>query len=217
MHSLFLLLDAESFHQDISPALALAWRRRSFEPCLSVCGNILSHWQTLGFDPSHHRPEETLLAAVVRGTLPFDRNIWRLLVGEVLLYSAAEIPEMETMPLALGCLLGLAPDDGARSREHFHWIQQVHYGTRDLCFGGGFYRPDHAGYNDTADIARLADCLAAVRPETWTPTQLAALAELETDEDRAEELAYVREWFPALCDLYDKARRQRQVLVCETL
>ena len=61
-------------------------------------------------------------------------------------------------------------------RESLPPILQAHRGSRDLTFGAAVYRPEHAGYNNAADVARLADYLAAVRPEHWTPADLAGLA-----------------------------------------
>lgn len=209
MRLYFVLFDADRFHGQIVPALAASWRERRFDPCRPLCEGILSHWHETELGTS----ATTLCARIARGGLRFDRDIWRLLVGEVLLYSAAELPEIETMPVALSHLLGSVP---GRGREHFHWIDQVHYGTRDLCFGGGYYHPEQAGYNDLPDVARLADCLAAVRPETWKSEQLLAMPALETDEDRDEELEYVREWYPSLSGMYAGAREKSQVIVCET-
>ena len=62
-------------------------------------------------------------------------------------------------------------------------------------------------------MARLADWLAAVRPERWTPTDLASLAGAESEE----ELAFAREWFPALADLFRRARESSCVLVHESI
>ena len=217
MRLYFLLLDADRFDREIVSALAASWFARSFQPTHALCQTVLADIEASGFDPTHLSPDETVAGQIVRHGIAFDRDVWRLLVGEVLLYCAAEIPEMETTPRALGCLLGVTEIPSDRSREQFHWIEQVHYGSRDICLGGGFYRPEQAGYNDRADVTRLASLLAGVRMEAWRPEQLRALPDLETDDDRAEELAYVREWFPSLRELYEKAREQRQIIVCESL
>ncbi len=153
----------------------------------------------------HTGPDEPLLAQVVRG-LPFDRDFWRLLVGEVLLYGADSVPEILTAPDTLGCLLG-----------HSAPIRQANFGTRDLVFGGGFYRPDAAGYNDTADVARLADYLTAIDATRWTADDLAGLREFNDDAERADELEFAREALSALGGLYRAARAAGQVVVCEVL
>jgi len=150
--------------------------------------------------------------------LPFDREFWTHLAGELLWYGAAEIPEIETAPETLCCLL--APEryrDRSGGREQFVPIEQVHFGARDLLFGGGFYRPEHAGYNCGDDVARLAAYLHALDPQQWTVAQLAGLDGVTDEEDRADELAFVREWFPALRDLYERARAGGFVVVCEIL
>jgi hypothetical protein len=210
-----LLLDASSFHGQIRPALAAAWLRRSFEPCRPLCEALLPVARAFA-ERYRLGPDEPLLAEVARG-LPFDRDFWRHLVGEVLWYSAAEIPEFESAPDSLCCLL--APErylEKTRIRERFAPIEQAHYGARDLIFGGACYRPDHAGYNDTPDVQRLAEYLDALDPQAWTVAGLALLEDVASDEDRAEELEFVRDWFPALRDLYRGALQRGQIVVCES-
>ena len=95
-----------------------------------------------------------------------------------------------------------------------HLMEQAHLGTHDLVFGGRFYRPEAAGYNDVGDVARLADYLEAIEPAHWTPADLAVLSE---ETEAAEELEYVRAVFPALQDLYRQAGGAGQVVICEML
>src|SRR5262249_6032375 len=124
----------------------------------------------------------------------------------------------ETIPETLCCLL--APEryrDGSVPRERFVAIQQVHFGTRDLAFGGGFYRPEHAGYNDLEDVRRLAEYLDCLQPEGWTVADLAELRGSADEEERADELAFAREWLPPLRELYRRIQLRRQILVCELL
>jgi hypothetical protein len=215
MAEYFLCLDAEMFCGQIRPALSESWRQRSFAPCQSLCGELLP----AAFDYArryHTGNEETFLAQVVRGT-SFDRACWRLLVGEVLLFAAVEIPELQTNAETLCCLL--APDQyrsGTAVRAQFAPIQQVLRGSRDVTFGSAVYRPEGAGYNDAADVARLAAFLAAVRPEEWTIEHLRDLRDIAEDE-RADELAFVQEWFPVLRDLYQRTQVQRRVLIIENI
>jgi hypothetical protein len=211
-----LLLDAAAFHDRLRPALAAAWLRRSFTPCRALCEALLPDARAFA-DRYRLGPEEPLLAQVARG-LPFDRDFWRHLAGEVLWYSAAEIPEFETAPDSLCSLL--APERYAErtfARERLAPIEQAHYGARDLVFGGACYRPDRAGFNDTPDVERLAAYLDALSPETWTAADLAALEDTADEADRKEELEYVRDWFPALRDLYRRARERGEVVVSEIL
>ncbi len=210
-----LLLDADAFHDRIRPALAGAWKARSFEPCRALCADLVPAAEAFA-RRYHLGPEEPLLRQVLTG-LPFDRDFWRHLAGEALWYSAAEIPEFETAPETL-CRL-LAPERRAeegRERVRFAPIEQILFGGRDLVFGGGFYRPDEAGYNDTSAVERLADYLDSLDPGQWTAADLAGLQDVAA-EDLGEELEYVRDWFPALRDMYRGARARRQVVVCELL
>jgi hypothetical protein len=210
-----LLLEASAFHERIRPALAAAWRRRSFDPCRLLCEALIP--AALAFSRRHHIGGEPLLCRVACG-LRFERGLWRHVVGEVLWFSAAEIPELQTAPDTLCCLL--APEryrEGPAPRERFAPVEQVHFGARDLTFGGGYYRPEHAGYNDRADVARLVDYLASLDPGRWTADQLAPLEGMGGEEDRAEELDFVRDWFGPLRDLYARARQEDRIIVCEQL
>jgi hypothetical protein len=212
----FLLLNGTLFRQRLRPALAASWRQRSVEPCQSVCTELLP--AALAFADRYHTGREEILLVRVAEGLPFGRELWHALAGEMLWYGADDIPDIQTAPDALACLLCPGqPDAQELPRERFAPIQQAHYGARDLRFGSGYYRPEHAGYNDDTDVIGLAEYLAAVDPSRWTPADLATLPELGDAEERAEELAYVRDWFPALRDLYAQARQRGQVVVCEVL
>jgi hypothetical protein len=212
----FLLLSDSLYRERIRPALGASWRRRSFEPCRALSTELLPAAQAFA-ERYHTSPDQALLGQIATG-LGFGRELWTALVGEILWFSATDIPEIQTAPEALCCLL---LSDGIRGhdtpRERFAPIQQVHYGTRDLILGGRYYRPEQVGYNDAADVGRLADYLATVEPQAWTPDALAPLSDLTSDEDRAEELEYVRDWFPALRDLYQRAHQKDEMIVCEIL
>jgi hypothetical protein len=212
----FLLLESTRFQGAVRPALDASWRERSFAPCRALCEELLP--VARAFAPQESTgPAASFLGQVADG-LPFDRDLWRLLVGDVLMYAAADLPEIQTAPAALACLVGLAPGtDSAAGRQSWHWARQVHFGARDLTFGGAFYRPEAAGYNDTDDVARLADLLRAVRPERWRPDDLKGLPDLASDEDRADELEFMRDWLPPLRAMYDGAQAAGQVVVCEDL
>jgi hypothetical protein len=213
MPQYFLLLEAAWFHNHLKPALATSWRQRSFEPCRALCTQLVE---------AAHRSRETdhlpldasTFLAVLQG-LPFDRAIWRCLAGELFLHGAAELPLIQTAPETLSRLLAPGfPPTPSGSRESLPPIQQAHFGSRDVMIGAP-YRPEKAGLNDTADVSRLADYLGSVNPDAWTTADLADLAELENEEERAAELYFVRDWFPALRQLYERAREREQVVVCE--
>ncbi len=214
MADYFLMLDAAAFEGRARPVLAASWRLRSFEPCRSFCAELLPAARAYA-EQYHVGGDEPLLHRIADG-LPFDRNFWRALVGEVLLFSAVEIPEFQTCEETL-CRL-LAPEhcwEATDSRERLAPIQQAHRGTRDLTFGAAVYRPEQAGYNNAADVDRLAQYLAAVRPENWRPADLMGLHGAADDSE--EELAFSRDSIPTLADLFRRAHERGAVLVHESV
>jgi hypothetical protein len=216
MADYFLMLDAVAFEGRARPALAASWRQRSFAPCRSFCAELMPAASAYA-EQYHVGADEPLLARVADG-LPFDRACWRALVGEVLLFTAVEIPEFQTCEETL-CRL-LAPEhyrDTVDQRERLAPIQQAHRGTRDLTFGATVYRPEHAGFNNAEDVARLADYLSAVRLEDWKSSNLIGLNSVEHEDEREEELAFARDWFPALAHLFHRARERGAVLVHESI
>jgi hypothetical protein len=215
MADYFLVHDRTVFEQHLRPALAAAWRQRSFAPCLALC----RQWAPAARDYAarYHVPAEDVLLLHAAEGLPFDRAFWRSLVGEFLLFAARDIPEFPTRLDTLGYLLAGAPADRpALPRQSLPAIHQALLGSRDLAFGAALYRPEQAGYNNAADVARLAGYLAAVRPDAWSSDLLAAVPGLD-EQDRAEELAFAREWFAALSGLYTRAADAGQVIVLESI
>ena len=96
-------------------------------------------------------------------------------------------------------------------------MRQAHSGTRDLTFGSAVYRPDRCGCNNLEDVRRLTAALVAVDPGRWQPADLAPLTDLADEEEREEELAFARYWFPSLCDLYGRAAEEKRIIVHEVL
>jgi hypothetical protein len=193
----FYLHDAARFVGVLRPALTTAWRQRSFEPCRSLCA-ILGPEVEAFAQRYHTGAEESLIALVLR-KLSFDRDLWRLLVGEVLLYAAVEVPEFQAAPETLSVLLA--------SEE----IHQAHFGTHDLTFGG-FYRPDFVGWNDAADVVRLADYLGAIDSLRWNVADLAV-----SGDEAADELEFAREAFESLCQMYRRTAACGGIIICERL
>ena len=212
----FFLWERHPFVDVILPSMAASWRERSFAPCRDVCRGLLP--AAKAFSERYCLGEESLILNQVAEELPFERHSWRCLVGEILMIGAAEIPEIETAPDSLCCIL--APDryqEESTPRPHFAPIQQVHFGARDLAFGSAFYRPEHAGWNEQSDVERLAGYLAGIDPESWTVADLRLHRELVDDQQRAEELEYLREWFPALCDMYRRAAEKDWAVFSEII
>jgi hypothetical protein len=204
----FYLLGATFFHARMGPALAESRRRRSFVPCRELCAEVVRR----ALQPP---PEDTVLRQVTHG-LAYAPEVWDTLAGELLVYGCDAMPQVETAPATLCCLLApgqyLAGDAG---RADFAPIQQVHFGTRDLRFGGAFYRPDHAGCNDEHDASRLLTYLESVEIGAWSEAMLQAMTEFARVDEREEELAFVRDWWPALVEMYRGAVEGNQVIVCE--
>jgi hypothetical protein len=216
MADYFLVHDRAAFEQQLRPALAAAWQARSFAPCLSVCRD----WTPAAHEYArryHVKADDILLFRVAEG-LCFDRAFWRTLVGELLLFAAREIPEF---PTNLATLLQLVEpgevQQGEAQRERRSPVQQALHGSRDLVFGAVPYRPEHAGYNNAGDVARLARYLASIGAEVWTIADLPAGTCAGDEEDREEELAFAKEWFAVLRDLYVRASTSDQVVILESI
>ena len=202
----FYLLKRDWLETTLRPALAASWRRRNFAPCLAFCRELIA---------TKPIPDDAVLRRVIDG-LGFDRTLWHALIGECLVLAAADLPRIPCMIDALRCLL--TPERRrveATDRGAFTAIEQIYYGTRDLRFAGGWYRPEHVGWNDSEDIARLTEYLRSIDPACWSADALAPLPDLADDPERAEELAYVRDWWPALVEMYEAAWAAQQVIVCE--
>jgi hypothetical protein len=129
---------------------------------------------------------------------------------------ASSVPRLETAPRSLLALLAPGRLDRDSPRDEFAPVEQVHYGSRDLHLGT-YYRPDHVGWNDADDIARLRAWMHGVDPGSWRADDLAKLDEFAEAGERDEELAYVKDWWPPLVDLYAGAQRRGEVIVCERL
>jgi hypothetical protein len=215
MADYFLVLDGDFFERDVRPALAVAWRRRDFGSCRELCARLLPSARAYA-ERYHLADHESLLELVADRGLAFDRTYWRSLVGEVLLFTAAEIPELQTCPDTLCRLLAPGACDAALPREQLPPIRQAHEGSRDLTFGTAVYRPEHAGYNNAADVARLADYLAGIDPARWSVAGLGA-REGEDADDLPDELDFAREWFPVLAALYRRCRESGHVIIHETI
>jgi hypothetical protein len=212
----FLLVDANLLEREIVPPLTAAWQQRSFAPCRPLCVALAP--KASAFAEAFHTGTAEPFLGLANRPLPFDRHVWQLLVGEVLLVAASEIPEIQICPETLFRLLAPGPDlDATALPEERHPVQQAHYGSRFLSFGGKVYRPENAGYNDTEDVARLADYLSSIDPARWTSESLVQLTGAKDEADLQDELEFAREWFPALRDLYQRAKQRQQVVICELL
>jgi len=203
----FYLLERSFFQRLMSPVIAESLRQRSFAPCVGLCRAVLER------APS--APADALVRAVPSG-LSFHRDYWHGLIGECLVLGASDVPRLQTTAETLCCLLAPAHyRAGERSRRDFAPIQQAHLGTRDLVFGAGFYRPDNAGWNAQEDIERLLAYFRTIDPSRWQPEDLTPMPDFNDDAERAEEIAFARDWWPGLVEMYEGARASDWIVVCE--
>jgi hypothetical protein len=200
----FMLHDAEAFATLIRPALAASWHRRSFGPSLALRDALAVHVSRF-LNDYRITPGDLFLRQVQPDT-PFDRGMWRVLVGEVLLCAAVETPEIPAAPETLSRLL--RPDSS---------IAHAYHGTRGLVFGGGWYRPDNAGYNNPDDVQRLANYLGSLEPDRWTTADLGLPNADESEDDRQDELKFARAALSSLQAMYEQARAKRWMVICETI
>jgi hypothetical protein len=195
----FLIHDATVFRR-IEAAFSASWRQREFGPVIELAAE-LDPALTAFTERFHLTSDERPLLTQLNVGRPFDRRLWRHVAGEALLYAAADAPAFQTTPETLAFLVAF---------DQRELLRQAHAGSRDLDFDGLPYRPGHAGLNDTADVARLADELARIDPADWNGAAF-------SEDEPAEELAFARECFAALREMYDQAWQRGQVVVCEDI
>jgi hypothetical protein len=211
MPAYYFLHNAHFFENEVVPALAASWRERSFDPCRTLCRNLLPAVDS--FRSQAWTGSQESLIGLAAGGLPFDWRYWSQLASEIILFGAAEIPEVYSDVELLSELVepGRA-GQASRPRQHFLSIEQAHWGSRDLVFGRKVYRPEHAGLNQIGDVIRLAEYLHQLDPTCWKPVS-GALHPEEWEE--IHECA--RQSLAELQSLYGRARARGQLIVHETL
>ena len=129
-------------------------------------------------------------------------------VGGLLIWKTDTPPELKNvgeLPDKLGTMMVLL--DGQQRLTTLHMLI-----TGEIP---AYYRPEAAGWNDSDDVVMLTTYLRSVDPAGWQPSTLVSLPELADEEDRAEEVAFVRENWTGLVNLYRQAATDRCVVVCE--
>lgn len=197
----YLLVHDGAGFERLRPVLALAYARRAFLGWEAHLGA----WQAaaLRYARAYHiDPGEIFLLGVGPRT-HFSPAAWRTLVGEILVVTAEEMPEL---PGHLGSLSRLLPAPLAR---------QALQGCADLTFGLATYRPGLAAYNTADANGRLLGELRAIDPTRWTESML--VSDERDAEDAREELLYARDWFAVVVDLYARVVRDERIIVFEDL
>ncbi len=212
----FHIHDADWFRDRFLPAMTLCRNRRTFAPCRQLCTEILP--AVLEFSGRFQHPDEKPFICSLDDRMPFDLRRWRCLVGELLLFGAVEVPEIPQAMEALCRLCATEQRDPLNTpREHFTPMQQAIFGTRDLCFGSTFHRPEHAGWNDGDDVQRLVDFLHTIETATWNVQTLKEWRPEADDEELREEMEFARASLLNLRDMYRVAAFRRRVVVCERM
>src|SRR5947209_7116055 len=103
MANYFLVHDAERFHDLIAPALAESAVRRNFAACRNVCVQLSG--DMTAFAARYRIRLDDCIWPRVHNGLGYGRHLWTALAGELLLFAAAEVPEITTAPEELARLL----------------------------------------------------------------------------------------------------------------
>jgi len=188
--------------------------QQSFAPCIPLCQSLAP--AAVRFHERYHLGNDRPLLCRLHEPTTFSPVVWRLLVGEMIIFGAADIPELLQAPELLCHLTSESPCsfDPLR-RAEFAPIQQAHLGTRDLCFGSIPFRPSYVGWNAQEDVDRLADYLAKLQSTAWSPSMLAHRG---IDEGQlADELDYTLMCLSELRDIYRRAATAQHVIVAELI
>jgi hypothetical protein len=210
----FYLHERRWFQDEFVRGMAECRRLRSFRPCLALCRSMAAaaqdYWRRF------HIGDDVPLVCQVDAGSRYEPNIWELLVGELIVVGAQQIPEIALAPEMLCRLAAGGPVEiDPLERESFAPMQQAHLGTRALRLGPAHYRPRHVGWNDSDAVARLAAYLAAVSPETWAGETLIQCG-VEPDE-AADERDYAITCLTDLRNVYDGAAAAGLIIVAELI
>src|SRR5262249_54491630 len=134
--------------------------------------------------------------------LTYEARTWQGLVGELLVAGAEETPRLSVDPRVLCSIHGCAAE---RRRPGLTPVQQALYGAKEVDFGVGVYRPEHAGLNDADDVRRLTAYLELVDPATWACPAIVD----------AEDFGDAQASWPQLVSMYQAARRRERLVICE--
>ena len=198
MSLIFYLHDREFLLDRVTPILRECWKKKSFAPGQAFFAELTDHWPE--FRDLHHFNQGTPLFAAMNH-LPCDAFFWSSLVGEILLYTALEIPYLEV-------------DSELLLATNGEPMKEVLFGSRPIQMGR-IYRRDQAGWSLPEDLTRFATFLNEVHPEDWhLPSEFRSDL---SEEDREDDLEMSREWYPNLREMVLKAAEKQQILVSEWL
>ena len=127
MADYFLMLDAAAFEGRIRPALAASRRSHGFDPCRSLCAELVPAARAYA-EHYHVGGDEPMPARVAAG-LPFDRDYWRAWSRKCCCVPPSKSPNFRPAKTPFVCCW-------RRDRSG-----KRHHGTRDLTFGAAVTAP----------------------------------------------------------------------------
>jgi hypothetical protein len=195
----FLVHDSDFLFGVAVPALTQCWKMRTYRPGRELFELLAKRMPN--FVERHRLGSVPTLFHPAAEGLPWDRVIWRHLVGEVLLYSAESMPDIQI-------------DEELLLAIHGPKIYPALYGSHDILFGG-FYRPGCAGYNNANEVEQFAEYLKLLPSSPWILPQDFRLEDLE--EDRQNDFLSAKMAFPSLDEMYQDAASRGWTIVCEAM
>ncbi len=199
MAEYYYLHSREWFEQQLIPAFANSWRRRSFDPLHRLCQSADD--RITSFVEGNHLPQDGLLLLGLDGATPFHRALWTTLVGELLLVLAEEVPLISPLPESLRRI---------PSEQFIAPLHDALFGRRNLVLGSTIYRPGKVGWNNFDDVVHLSKLL-----DTLSVTNLSASHCIT--EWTAEEYEDLEDFTAQLRAMYQQSRERNCVVVAESI
>ncbi len=210
----FLFHDPSFLKAQVIPAFTQSWRERTFEPVGELLDGLRAGMES--FKQKFCLSDQEPVLAKLAGGVRFDRDAWEMALGEVLFFGARAAPDAPVSFHSLRYLLGSAAEEAPfTSRSDWPWIDRAILGSHAFRLGRGVYRPQDAGWNETAESADLLTKLQGVDVASWNIAQLRQLDASWDAEDLEDELALAGDALAGLRQIYADACRNQFAVVCE--